>query len=172
MGKWLIENIPWIFSGVGVFALGLIISMNKKIIPKIKKGVLFVFEKLKFKNKSTNCNDTYYDDSIFISERPYDGVTIPVGKIFEKSWTIMNNGNMIWENRTLRCVEYVDSYFYPINRIIDIPKTLPKQTVTLKVRYKVLAQGDYHSKWKMYDKNNNLVYPDKNIGLGVNISAR
>ena len=36
MGKWLIENIPWIFSGVGVFALGLIISMNKKIIPKKK----------------------------------------------------------------------------------------------------------------------------------------
>lgn len=173
MWKWLIENKSWLFSGAGVFVLGLIFSTNKKILPKIKKGLSLISNKVKRNKKRSNNSQTEsFDDSVFVSESPYDGVTVPVGKIFNKSWTIMNNGNMIWENRTLRCVEYVDNYFFPVDLTIDIPKTLPKETVTLKVKYKVLAQGDYHSKWKMFDKDNNLVYPDKKIGLGVNISAR
>ena len=173
MWKWLMDNASWLFSGLGIFIIGLIISTKDKLLPAIKKAISSVFKIVKRNKKVYNdCKNESFDDSVFVSESPYDGVTIPVGKIFHKSWTIKNNGNVIWENRTLRCVEYVDNYFFPMEDTINIPKTMPNQTVTLKVRYKVLAQGDYHSKWKMFDENNNIVYPNKNIGIGVNISAR
>lgn len=53
-----------------------------------------------------------------------------------------------------------------------IPTTYPGQIITLNVEYEVTAEGDYSSKWKMYDRKNNLIYPHKSIGLGVNIMAR
>ena len=144
------------------------------LIIKLKHFVKNLIETIKklIHNNNPQRDGEIKDDSVFISEYPSDGITIPVGKIFKKSWTVKNAGNTIWEKRTLRCVEYVNDHFFPVKPAIKIPKTLPNQIITLKVEYYVLAEGDYHSKWKMYDKNNNIIYPEKNIGLGVNILAR
>ena len=170
--NWIVENKQWVFSGIGVFVIGLFFSKNKHMLAFAKRIILFIpnqFKSIIIKKQKQNSN---YDDSLFISESPSDGVTIPVGKVFKKSWTVKNNGNIIWEKRTLRCVEYVNDCFYPVSNPIKIPKTLPGQIVTLRVEYYAKVVGDYHSKWKMFDKNNNIIYPNKPIGLGVNISVR
>lgn len=99
-------------------------------------------------------------------KRLYKKIKITLHDIkFKKSWTIKNNGNEIWKGRTLRCVEYAGDCFYPVKDTIKIPTTLPGQIITLTVEYNVTQLGNYRSKWKMYDKDNNLIYPQKSIGL-------
>lgn len=149
--------------------ISLSVILTIKLIPIAKKKIKAA--RLK-RNNSISQETPIKDDSVFISEYPSDGVTIPVGKIFQKSWTIKNAGNTIWEGRILRCVEYVNDSFYPVKTTIKIPTTLPGEIITLKVEYYTKVEGDYHSKWKMYDKSNNLIYPEKSIGLGVNIHVR
>lgn len=170
--NWIIKNKEWIFSGIGIT----IITLAFIFIKRIKRFVICFIKRIRYiieypkgiKGKG----EKTYDDSVFISEYPSDGISIPVGERFKKSWTIKNDGNVIWEKRTLRCIEYANGYFYPVNKIIRIPTTYPGQIITLNVEYEVTAEGDYSSKWKMYDRKNNLIYPHKSIGLGVNIMAR
>lgn len=175
--KWLLlcidflnNNKEWIFSGIGVLVISTLFANKKKIgsfLVKLKR----YFKYLRLKLFSDKENEPF-DDSTFVSEYPSDGICIPVGKIFTKSWTIKNSGNTIWENRTLRCTEFVNDYFHPVDPTIKIPTTLPGQIITLKVKYYVTAEGCYSSKWKMFDDNDNLIYPNKTIGLGVNITAK
>lgn len=144
------EHIEWIFSGIGV----VIIS-----------GMIGIFKK---KNKKQeNCDVLEVrDDSIFISENPPDGVSILVGTSFEKSWTIKNNGNIIWSGRYLECVEDVPEFFYPQKRRVNIPKLNPGEKFTLKVKYFAKVEGNYFSQWKMFDENGRMIFPKKK-GLGV-----
>ena len=148
------------------------ISLSVILIIKIKPLIKRMISSIKERKKDLPRDDVIKDDSVFISEYPSDGITIPVGKVLKKSWMVKNAGNTIWENRTLRCVEYVNDCFFPIESVIKIPKTLPGEIITLEVEYNALVEGDYHSKWKMYDKDNNIIYPQKDIGLGVNIHVR
>lgn len=155
---WIIQNKEWIFSGIGISLIGIISNIIKK--------------KHKNNRNPSNSNDDIIDDSKFISEDPPDGIVIPVGEKFIKTWTIKNNGRTIWKNRVLRCTEYPKNCFFPVKEKIKIPKTHPGEIITLKVEYYVAVEGDYSSKWKMFDENNNKIYPNKSIGLGVNIMAR
>ena len=50
-----------------------------------------------------------------------------------------------------------------------MPIVPPGEIYTLKVRYYALEVGDYRSRWKMYNSNGDLAFPNKEIGLGVNI---
>lgn len=160
MIDWIKHNKEWLFSGLGISAISTMIIAFKHLYHKSQK-------------KEQHSEATLlHDNSSFVSENPPDGITIPVGKVFNKSWTIKNSGDIVWENRVLRCTEYVSKCFYPVKMEIPIPKTYPNQIITIHVKYYVYVEGDYSSKWKMYDKNNNLLYPQKRIGLGVNIKAR
>ena len=163
------KNKEWLLSGLGVVVIGWFGVIVKVLIKKgfnIQRIIRKLFPK---KNKPS---ENLKDDSQFVSEAPFDGIAIPIGKKFDKSWTIKNAGNCTWRNRRLVCVEYASSYFYPVEKEINIPVTKPGENVTLKVVYNVTAEGCYTSRWKMYDENNNLVYPEKSIGLAVNVIAR
>ena len=163
------ENKEWLLSGIGVALiswLGLMIKTAIKGKLSIRKLIRNVFR------RKINSNKDLKDDSQFISESPFDGIAIQVGEKFTKSWTIKNSGNCTWRNRRLVCVEYASSYFYPVEKEIKIPVTKPGENVTLKVVYIVTAEGCYTSRWKMYDENNNLIFPKKHIGLAVNIIAK
>lgn len=160
MISWIARNKEWLFSGIGISTIAILTGIVKHMYHK------------KERKDQHNASTPLYDNSSFVSESPPDGITIPVGKIFHKSWTIKNSGDIVWENRVLRCTEYVNDCFYPVKKEISIPKTYPNQIITLHVKYYVYVEGDYSSKWKMYDKNNDLLYPQKRMGLGVNIMAR
>lgn len=168
---WLNENKDWFFSGAGVTIL-LYFFFNKAIYKTIKNVWQRIANSIKWHFRKRHMKDRDHDDSMFVSESPADGITKKVGEVLVKSWTIMNNGNVIWKNRTLQCVEYVDGLFYPEKMILKIPTTYPGQKRTFTVKYVLKGTGDFHSKWKMYDENNQLIYPNKRLGLGVNISVR
>lgn len=170
--NWIINNKEWIFSGIGITIFSLFCVSYKKII-SFFKIVYYKVKRYFHKNKTKQKTDkNIHDDSLFISESPADGIIIPVGKIFVKTWTIKNNGDVLWENRTLRCVEYAKNVFYPLKLSVKIPPTLPGEIITIKVQYYAKGEGDFRSRWKMYDKNNNLIYPQKSIGLGINVMVR
>ena len=169
VGIWAVSNSHTAIIVVCILAF---LSLSILLIIKIRPLVKRMISSNKGRNNDLPKDDNTKDDSVFISEYPSDGITIPVGKMFKKSWTVKNAGNTIWKNRTLRCVEYVNDCFFPVETVIKIPKTYPGEIITLKVEYKALVEGDYHSKWKMFDQDNNLIYPEKSVGLGVNILVR
>lgn len=128
---------------------------------KIKNG----YRKI-FKRKKPSAPN---DQSDFISEKPLDGSVILAGTIYKKEWTIRNTGNIPWKGRYMKCVQYAGNSFYPESEIIKMPTIFPGEKYTLKVRYYAPEVGDYRSRWKMYNSNGDLAFPDKEIGLGVNI---
>lgn len=166
---WLWENKECLFPGIGsslvMLVIGEIIHHKSAILKSIKWNLKYFFRKRKTATSPK-------DDSKFISENPLDGITIPCGTMFEKTWKVQNVGTVVWKNRFLKCVEYAGASFYPENDMVKIPKTYPGETVELKVRYFAVVEGDYRSRWKMCDKNGNIFYPEKSIGVGVNIHVR
>lgn len=170
--SWIEANKSWVFSGIGITILGILFKSKDKLFAIVKK----IYKRIKFHFNNNHKNNyktvPIKDNSTFISENPYDGCTIPCDSVFEKEWTIKNSGNEIWENRYIKCVEYPGKSFYPEKNMVKIKKVYPGETVTLKVRYFAKAEGDYVSRWKMCDKDENYFFPDKRIGLGVNIHVR
>lgn len=143
------------FSGIGVVILTWIIHISSKVLHK---------------HKECENSKEYFDDSKFISEYPPDGINILVGTKFEKNWTIQNNGNITWKNRTLKCINDVPNFFYPEKRIVKIPELEPGKQFTLKVKYIVKEEGEYFSQWKIFDENDEMMFPQKR-GLGVFVRA-
>ncbi len=169
--KWIEENKEWLFSGLGITLIGLFIAFSKRIKKFLKNSFHRILTYFKAKKILKQQKQPNYDDSLFISEMPYDGISVPINKIFKKSWTIKNNGNIVWKGRILRCVEFAGDCFYPVNNEIKVPTTLPGEIITLSVEYHVKQLGNYRSKWKMYDKENNEIYPNKKIGLMLHVIA-
>lgn len=147
------KYIEWIFSGIGVVILTWLIHMISKLIHK-------------YNNKDHEKNKEYFDDSKFISEYPPDGINILVGNTIIKRWTIQNNGDIIWKNRYLKCINDVPNFFYPEKRIVKIPELKPGEQFTLKVKYFAKEEGEYFSQWKMFNEFDEMIFPKKR-GLGV-----
>lgn len=97
----VIDNVQWIFSGVGVAVFG------------------FVFHYIsKKRKKNIPPEDTSIDNSVFISEYPPDRRLIKKGDTITKSWTIQNDGKTIWRDRYLKCIYCVPNEFYPQKNIV------------------------------------------------------
>lgn len=116
----------------------------------------------------------------FVDETLPDGSIVMAGNVFEKSWTIQNLGEVVWEDRVLACLDelclgYFDKQdarccIIPMQSTIDIPKTYPNQTVTISAT--LIAPnlpGRYISYWKMKDKKGNSCFPD---GFGLSLSIK
>ena len=110
------------------------------------------------------------DDSKFLSEYPPDGKIIEEGDIFEKQWTIMNNGQIEWIDRTMKCIRYVPNLFYPESNVVKIPRLKPGEKFTLKVKYYAVEEGEYSSEWKMSDKDGTILFQERR-GLGVYVKV-
>lgn len=142
------KYIEWTFSGIGVVILTWLIHMISKLIHKRK-------------NKDSEKIKEYFDDSKFISEYPPDGINILVGNTIIKSWIIQNNGNIIWKNRCLKCINDVPGFFYPEKRMVKIPELKPGEQFTLKVKYFAKEEGEYFSQWKIFDEFDEMIFPQK-----------
>lgn len=130
-----------------------------------------------------HANTTSHKDmSGFIDETIPDGTLITAGATFEKTWTIQNVGEVVWENRYLMHLDAPhhstaypngqdirDYHFSPSDTLIAIPTTHPSETCTLKVTYTApKVAGRYISYWQMVDETGQACFPD-GIGLSVSI---
>lgn len=100
-----------------------------------------------------------FDDSIFISEYPADGIIVEYYQEFNHTWVIKNNGNQIWKNRYLKCVNNDIIRLKASPDIIEIPTTYPGDEVHLTAHFKAQGlPGVYESYWKMMDQNHSYCF--------------
>lgn len=158
--QWMKENIEWIFSGVGIVIVTYLINITKK-------GYKFVF---RGRSSISDAKQGTRDSSRFVEENPPDGVPCRVGEKFVKTWTIRNDGNVVWRKRYMVCQAPVYDLEQSAMKV-KMPTIYPGEEYTLKITYVAKVEGIYRSYWKMYDENNNMLFP-KMKGLGVTIIAK
>jgi transcriptional regulator with XRE-family HTH domain len=104
-------------------------------------------------------------DSAFIAD-----VTIPentvvsVKQVFEKVWDIQNTGAEPWID--FRLVDIDDTtaghYLEPSEFALTLRSVPPGETIRISVYFKAPnAAGTYISRWKLLDKDDEYVFPDK-----------
>lgn len=169
-----------------LIALSHIMKVNPCFLLRLKYQE---FDFAKFSNQSNPAPTSDFtifqtrglDASGFVDETVPDGSIIMAGSVFEKSWTIQNLGKLVWENRVLVClddelpIDYFDRQdakyrLIAMQRAVDIAKTQPNQTVTIKaILIAPSIPGRYISYWKMKDQAGNLCFPD---GFGLSLSIK
>lgn len=125
--------------------------------------------------------DNSYDACGFIDETVPDGSMVGAGCVFDKTWTIQNIGNTIWQNRYLLCMDMpclmvcpdgykIDNYqLKPDCNLIALPTTAPQQTITITMRFTAPSvAGRYISYWKMVDEQGRFCFANA-IGLSAQI---
>ncbi len=120
-------------------------------------------------NNSIKPTSDVFDDSLFISEYPPDGISCDVGVPFEKRWTIKNAGNQIWKNRYMRC-DPLPMHLTVDQDMVAMPELHPGEEFTLSVIYKADDIGSFFSTWRIYDANGKLSFPHKN-GVYVTLNV-
>lgn len=155
------DCVPWLFSGIGL-------SLISSLYNKRKKNCFPEDSPIKELPKEDSIK--YFDKSIYIGEKPPDGTIIKIGEKLHKEWTIKNAGQTVWKGRYLKSENSPVHVQQSVTKVI-MPKISPGQQYTLKVDYVVNYEGEYRLYWKMYDKNNNQVYPELE-GLGVTITVK
>jgi len=112
------------------------------------------------------------DQASFIGESPPDGVTIPLGATFQKTWTIRNSGTVPWRGRRLRRIGPIASpWTLRSDRFISIPDAEPGQRVTISTNLRAPhTQAVAVAQWKMVDEEDLLYFPTEySVGLGVHV---
>lgn len=99
--EWILNNKEWLFSGLGITIAGLIYRKRERYLSAVKFYIKRIVTGLKIHKEKEKI-----DNSIFVSEEPLDGITIPCNHVFEKKWIVRNSGNTVWKNRYLKCIEY------------------------------------------------------------------
>lgn len=99
--EWILNNKEWLFSGLGITIAGLIYRKRERYLSAVKFYIKRIVTGLKIHKEKEKI-----DNSIFVSEEPLDGTTIPCNHVFEKKWIVRNSGNTVWKNRYLKCIEY------------------------------------------------------------------
>lgn len=172
--EYIAENKEWIFSGIGVTILITIWGIAKKRSAEISfflKKLKRKLKNLRRKTKNALISPDKIDLSEFVSEYPPDGDTVQVGTSFQKEWTIRNAGNVTWKGRYMHCVQCMNKSFFPKQMTVKMPTVEPNETYTLKATYFAAEEGDFRSRWKMYNADGSLSFPEKELGLGLNVSV-
>lgn len=137
------------------------------------RHMLHQFELPKF---STTGAKYQFDASGFVTETVPDNTTVLSGQSFCKTWEIQNIGHRVWQNRELVCVdEPIESiaitqgialptacrHLIPDHKRIDIPETLPGDTVLLSVQFTAPSYPcSVISYWKMTDEAGDICFPE------------
>lgn len=137
-----------------------------------------------FEQESTKCVHKFNDASGFIDETIPDGTIVAVGSIFEKSWTIQNVGEQVWNKRYLMCIDEpflspypnqlpaTDYELRPLTPLVALPVTAPMETVTITVTFTApRVAGRYISYWKMVYESGEICFPN-GIGLSVSVLVK
>lgn len=137
-----------------------------------------------FDRISPNLPHAHQDASGFVDETVPDGSLFAPEAVFDKSWTIQNIGDTVWQNRYLvnvdePCAGQHPSGFdwqchrlVPDDTVLALPTVYPSQICTVSVRYTAPSMaGRYVSYWRMVDETGKLCYPN-GIGLSVCILVK
>lgn len=146
---------------------------------KVHPVVLFrhLLHQLELPKFSTTGAKYQFDASGFVTETVPDHSSVTTGQIFCKTWEIQNIGHVTWQNRKLLCVDrpasspriidgvqpplYSERCLTPLQTSIDIPETLPGDTVLLSVQFKAPSYPcSIISYWKMADEHGDICFPD------------
>nr|WP_305888660.1 NBR1-Ig-like domain-containing protein [Methylomonas sp. SURF-2] len=117
-----------------------------------------------------------FDASGFVAETVPDHTTVTTDQIFCKTWEIQNIGHVTWQNRKLRCVDQSaespnilagivppdsERRLRPLQTCIEIPETLPGDSVLLSVQFKAPSYPcSIISYWKMTDERGDICFPE------------
>ena len=113
-----------------------------------------------------------FDCSTFISEYPSDCILISKGGIFKKRWVIKNTGNQIWKNRYMKHIVPATNMI-PCHEKIEMPVIFPDEEYVFEIDYDVKKEGITHSRWKMYNENNEECFPSELYkGLWFDVQVR
>jgi transcriptional regulator with XRE-family HTH domain len=110
------------------------------------------------------------DEARFVAETPPDGVTVPCGATFTKSWTIRNSGSVPWHGRRLRRIgPTTGPWTLTSARFITIPDIEPGETVAISVQlHTPHMETAAVAQWKMVDEDDLLYFPTVySVGLGL-----
>ncbi|MGD1057370.1 MAG: NBR1-Ig-like domain-containing protein [Solirubrobacteraceae bacterium] len=110
------------------------------------------------------------DEARFVAETPPDGVTVPCGATFTKSWTIRNSGSVPWHGRRLRRIgPTTGPWTLTSERFTSIPGTEPGDEVTVSVELRTpKMETAAVAQWKMVDADDLLYFPTVySVGLGL-----
>jgi transcriptional regulator with XRE-family HTH domain len=114
------------------------------------------------------------DASLFVSETIADGTVMQPGQRFEKTWTIRNGGDVVWEDRLL-CRIGIASGVGLITTPVAVPiyTTHPGETVTIAVPCVAHGvAGNSIATFKMTDQEGRLLFPDRYApGLQVQVTV-
>lgn len=125
---------------------------------------------------STTSAKYQFDASGFVQDVTIpDNTTVLTDQVFTKIWEIQNIGHVDWLGRKMVCVDQnVDipavpdqivapeprRGLVPTRHIIDIPKTLPGDSVILSVEFTAPSYPcSLVSYWKMIDENGEICFP-------------
>ncbi|MFI3157587.1 MAG: NBR1-Ig-like domain-containing protein [Methylococcaceae bacterium] len=125
---------------------------------------------------STTSSKYQFDASGFIQDVTIpDNTTVLTDQVFTKIWEIQNIGHVNWLGRKLVCMDrkadipVVPDFIaapetvrglVPTRRVIDIPETLPGDSVVLSVEFTAPSYPcSVISYWKMTDEHEEICFP-------------
>ncbi|HEY4225764.1 MAG TPA: NBR1-Ig-like domain-containing protein [Pseudolysinimonas sp.] len=114
------------------------------------------------------------DASLFVDETIPDGTLMEPGERFDKSWTIRNAGDVVWEGRLLTRIGIASGVgLITTPAAVPIATTRPGETVTITVPCIAHGiQGTSLAAFKMTDPQGRLLFPDRYFpGLQVQINV-
>lgn len=113
-----------------------------------------------------------FDSSTFISEYPSDCIIVSKDTIFTKRWVIKNTGNQIWKKRYMKHIVPATNMI-PFREEVAMPVILPDDEYIFEISYNVKKEGTTHSRWKMYNENNEECFPsDSYKGLWFDVVVK
>jgi len=141
--------------------------------------VLFrqLLHQLDFPKFSTTSAKYRFDASGFVQDVTIpDNTTVLTDQVFTKIWEIQNIGHVDWVGRKLVCMDrkadipFVSDHIaapkarrglVPTQRVIDIPETLPGDSVILSVEFTAPSYPcSLISYWKMTDEHEEICFPE------------
>lgn len=167
---------------VHLLQLAQAMNVHHNVLFRLKWSEFGILHTPTIKDDETYITKVEMDMCGFVDETVPDGSIVTAGCQFDKSWTLQNMGDVVWQNRYLLCLdEPLSTPHYPnghcvddyrlkaSSNIIEIPTTQPMDKVTLTVTLTAPnVAGRYISYWKMIDEYGKLCFPNA-IGVSAQV---
>ncbi|WP_333875222.1 NBR1-Ig-like domain-containing protein [Methylobacter sp.] len=161
----------------GQAKISTLIALAKAL--QVHPMVLFrhLMHQLELSKFSTTGAKYQFDASGFVQDVTIpDNTTVVTDQVFTKVWEIQNIGHVDWVGRKLVCMDQMVNVpsvpghisapelrrgLIPSRRVIDIPETLPGDSVILSVEFKAPSYPcSVLSYWKMTDEHEAICFPE------------
>jgi len=156
----------------GQAKISTLIALAKAL--QVHPMVLFrhLLHQLELPKFSTTAAKYQFDASGFVQDVTIpDNTTVVTDQVFTKVWEIQNIGHVNWVGRKLVCMDHqmvnvpsaseLRRGLVPTQRAIDIPETLPGDSVILSVEFTAPSYPcSVLSYWKMIDKHEEICFPE------------